>query len=99
MKHVLIGALALVWTNSAHADVYNYICKSQGRRFPLKVDDTRNTLEWDRSVYRIKELEDCGFQGWRAEKDGTSFDFCMSNRGDADFKLNGSSIQCNLTPR
>lgn len=84
---------------SAHADTYNYICKDHGKSLPLKVDDTQNILEWKGATYKIKENEECAKYGWRAEKDGASFDFCTATQGYADFQQNGINIQCNLKRR
>ena len=92
----LIVITTALYINSAHADTYNYVCNDHGRSYPLKVDDKQSTLTWKGSIYKIKEQEDCGKFGWRAEKDGASFDFCTATKGYADFELNGTSIQCNL---
>jgi hypothetical protein len=96
MKLTIISALVVISTASAHADTYNYVCKDHGRTFPLKVNDTQNTLEWKGTTYKIKENEDCGKFGWHAEKEGASFDFCTATQGYADFEQNGTLIRCNL---
>ena len=80
MKWIIMTALIALLTNFARADTYNYTCKDGGRSFPLKVDDTRNILEWKGATYKIKENEDCAKFGWRAEKDGQSFDFCTARK-------------------
>lgn len=94
-----VFVLAALPTVSARAETYNYICKDQGRAFPLKVDDTRKILDWRGTTYRIKETEDCAKFGWRAEKDGGSFDFCTATQGYADFRQNGATVQCSLRRR
>lgn len=96
MKRIIICAFVAISATSAHADTYNYLCKHQGKPFELKVDDTRNILEWRGTTYRIKETEDCAKFGWRAEKDGASFDFCTATQGYADFQQNGTTIRCHL---
>jgi hypothetical protein len=99
MKRIIITTLVALSTTSAHADTYNYVCKDHGKSFPLKVDDTQNTLEWKGITYKIKQNEDCAKFGWRAEKDGTSFDFCTATKGYASFQQNGTEIQCDLKRR
>jgi hypothetical protein len=94
-----IHAFVAIPIISAHAETYNYICKDHGKSFALKVDDTQNTLHWKGTTYRIEENEDCAKLGWRAEKDGASFDFCTATQGYADFQQNGTNVQCNLTRR
>jgi hypothetical protein len=95
MRHLCVIATALFIT-TAHADTFNYVCKDQGRSYPLKVDDRQNTLAWKGTIYKIKQQEDCAKFGWRAEKDGTSFDFCTATKGYADFERNGRLIRCDL---
>ena len=94
MKKLLLIALA-VGVTQAQASTYNYTCKDRGKTHQLKVDDTANTLTWKGMVYKITET-DCGRAGWKAEKDGVSFDFCTSTKGVADFELNGAMITCDL---
>jgi hypothetical protein len=95
MKRLIVITTAL-FINSAHADTYNYACTDRGKSYPLKVDDTQNSLTWKGNIYKIKPQEDCGKMGWLAEKDGTSFEFCTATKGYADFEQNGRRIQCNL---
>lgn len=99
MKSIIVSALVAISTNSAHADTYNYVCKDHGKSFPLKVDDAQNSLEWKGTTYKIKENEDCAKFGWRAEKDGTSFDFCTATKGYAGIEQNGIKIPCDLKRR
>lgn len=94
MKKLLLIALA-VGVNQAQASTFNYACKDRGKTHQLKVDDTQNTLIWKGTVYKITTT-DCGRAGWRAEKDGVSFDFCTATKGVADFELNGTTITCDL---
>jgi hypothetical protein len=96
---VSILALVAIPTRSARAETYGYICKDQGRPFPLKLDDTSKTLEWRGTMYRIKETEDCAKFGWRVEKDGASFDFCTATQGYANCQRDGTTVQCNLKRR
>jgi hypothetical protein len=99
MNRIVISALVAISTTSAHAGTYSYICADHGKSFPLKVDDTQNTLEWKGTTYKIIENEDCAKFGWRAEKDGTSFDFCTATKGYAAIEQNGIEIQCDLKRR
>lgn len=96
-----IGGFQLLSTESTSKapDTYNYICKDQGQSWSLKVDAERNVLEWRNMVYRIKETENCAKFGWRAQRDGISFDFCTATQGYADFQLNGRPVQCDLKRR
>jgi hypothetical protein len=93
-----IGGFQILSTESTSKapDTYNYICKDQGQSWSLKVDAERNVLEWRNMVYRIKETENCAKFGWRAQRDGISFDFCTATQGYADFQLNGRTVQCDL---
>jgi hypothetical protein len=86
-------------STSKAPDTYNYICKDQGQSWSLKVDAAKNVLEWRNMVYRIKETENCAKFGWRAQKDGVSFDFCTATQGYADYQLNGRTVQCSLKRR
>jgi hypothetical protein len=92
----LIVITTAFFINSAHADTYTYVCTDHGRSYPLKVDDKQNTLAWKGSIYKIKRQLDCAKYGWRAEKDGASFDFCTATQGYADFEQNGTRIECNM---
>jgi hypothetical protein len=97
MRSLIVIATAF-FINSAHADTYTYVCTDHGMYYPLKVDDKQNTLAWKGSIYKIKPQEDCAKFGWRAEKDGASFDFCAATQGYADFEQKGARIQCKQTP-
>ncbi|WP_407167908.1 hypothetical protein [Bradyrhizobium sp. ORS 111] len=99
MKRIVISALIAISANSAQANTYNYVCKDHGKSFPLKVDDAQNTLEWKGTTYKIKENEDCAKFGWRAEKDGASFNFCTATKGYAGIEQNGIEIPCDLKRR
>jgi hypothetical protein len=94
MKKILLIALAL-GCGQAQAYTLNYACKDHGKKSPLQVDVTANTLTWKGTVYKITET-DCGKAGWKAEKDGVSFDFCTATKGVADFDLNGSTVTCDM---
>lgn len=95
MKKLLLIALALGLTHTAQAATYVYACKERGRTSQLKVDDTQNTLTWKGATYKITTT-DCGKAGWRAEKDGVSFDFCTATKGVADFDFNGQTVMCDM---
>jgi len=79
----------------AYAETYNYLCKVGGKTYPLKVDDSANTLEWMGAKYKISEAE-CGEYGWHAKGNGTAFDFCGATQGYAGFKKDGNDVECNL---
>lgn len=74
---------------------FTYVCKSQGRVSTLKVNDTKQTLEWLGHTYKITETS-CGRAGWHAERDGTSFDFCTATQGYASFDLPTGTVECEL---
>jgi hypothetical protein len=96
MKRLIVIVVALLVSSAAHAFTYNYVCKDQGKPYPLKVDDKQNTLMWKGTVYKIKVQRECAKFGWRAEKDGAGFDFCTATQGYADFEMRGTLIQCDL---
>ena len=54
---------------------FTYVCKSQGRVSTLKVNDTKQTLEWLGHTYKITETS-CGRAGWHAER---GVDGCSDN--------------------
>jgi hypothetical protein len=99
MIRMAIGIAVAVLATSAHAETFNYICKDHGSSLPLKVDDAKNLLDWKGNIYRIQENENCAKFGWRAERDGASFDFCTATQGYADFQQNGATIRCELKRR
>jgi len=74
---------------------FTYVCKSQGRVSTLKVDETKQTLEWLGHTYKITETS-CGRAGWHAERDGTSFDVCSATQGYASFDLPTGTVECEL---
>ncbi|MHC2839799.1 hypothetical protein ACVINU_002733 [Bradyrhizobium diazoefficiens] len=57
----------------------------EGKSYPLRVDDSKNVLEWRGRKYKITtSAEDqlaCGKYGWRAEGEATSFKFCTATQG------------------
>lgn len=92
----LIVITTLFFINPAHAATFDYVCTDHGKPYGLKVDDTQNTLAWRGKVYKIRTQPECAKFGWRAKKDGVSFDFCTATKGYADFEQNGTRIQCDL---
>jgi hypothetical protein len=96
MKKLLLIALALGITQAEAAPDYTYMCKDKGRKLPVTIDETKNTLTWKGVTYSIKVREDCGRYGWHAEKDGVGFDFCTATQGAADFELNGVNYYCDM---
>ena len=83
-------------TVAAKADTYSYFCKVGEKAYPLKVDDTANSIEWRGAKYKLSRI-DCGRYGWHAEGNGMSFDFCTATKGYADIEKDGKlKFQCNL---
>lgn len=99
MKHVLISLFAVIFSSSACADTYNYVCKENGQTSQLNIDDTKNILRWKGTSYRLRETDDCAKYGWRAEKDSIAFDFCTATQDYADFQYSGETVQCRLQRR
>src|SRR6478672_7530522 len=57
-------------------------CEAVGQTYPLRVDDTKNVLEWRGKKYKVTgPIEECGRYGWLAEGNGTSFKFCTATQG------------------
>ncbi|NPV22047.1 hypothetical protein [Bradyrhizobium aeschynomenes] len=96
MKKLLLIALVLGSSQAEAAPTYTYLCQDHGRKLPVKIDESKNTLTWKGTVYSIKVKEDCGRYGWRAEKDDVGFDFCTATQGAADFELNGVTYVCDM---
>jgi hypothetical protein len=68
-----------------------------GKTFPLRVDDSKNVLEWRGKKYSLTELPSCGRYGWHAEGNGTSFDFCTATKGYGAIATNDEvRVQCDL---
>ncbi len=96
MTRAALIALTIVHVIPAHAHIYSYTCRLDGKSLVVKVDDVRNTLQWRGKNYRIKIQEDCAKFGWRAERAGEAFNFCTATKGYADFEEGGVQIQCDL---
>jgi hypothetical protein len=92
---------------AAYAETYNYSCKVNGKTYPLRVDDVKNTLEWRGVKYGISNAHDpdkdeivCAKAGWHADGNGTSFDFCTATKGYADIEKDGNvEAECDLKRR
>ena len=95
VTHAIIVAALVFPATSTHASTFNYVCNDHGKSLPLKVDDTKNVLEWKGVTYKIK-VTDCGRAGWHAESRKDAFDFCTATKGYADFQQGGITIQCDL---
>jgi hypothetical protein len=71
-----------------------------GKTYPLRVDTNKNVLEWRGKKYSITEQPNCGKDGWHAEGNGTSFDFCTATQGYGAIKDKGDAhdvkVRCNL---
>jgi hypothetical protein len=69
-----------------------------GKTYPLRVDETRNILEWRGKKYSLTPQVDCVKYGWHAESsNGTSFDFCTATQGYGDIEDKGVvKVRCNL---
>lgn len=92
---ILLAIAAASFVSSAQADTYTYVCRDHEGRYPLKLDDSKMSLSWKGVSYRIKAYEPgetCAKFGWRAEKNGVSFDFCTATQGYARIERKGKSI-------
>lgn len=100
MKKLTAALIALAaLAPQANADTYNFSCKVGEKAYPLRVDDTKNTLEWLGRKYTLTAQEDkCANYGWRAEGNGTSFYFCGATKGyGAIQEENGQiSVECDM---
>jgi hypothetical protein len=103
MKLTIAFVFALLATTAAaYADTYNYLCKVDGKSYPLRVDDNKNVLEWRGKNYRLTvatfdEPDGCAKYGWHAEGNGTAFSFCTATQGFADIEKDGKiEAECNL---
>ena len=85
MKNILIGAaIVLALLTTAHADTFRYRCMFHGKKYPLQVDDTSMFLLWRGRQFGLNTVKDpdvCGKGGWRAEGNGTAFNFCYATKG------------------
>jgi hypothetical protein len=91
--------VSLAATAAANAETYNYSCKVDGKAYPLRVDDVKNTLEWRGKTYNLTSV-DCGRAGWHAEGNGTSFEFCTATKGYAAIKKDENvQAECDLKRR
>src|ERR1035437_10971438 len=101
MKFTIAFIFAFLSTTVVYAETYNYSCKVcvfptnaidgcdvDGKTYPLRVDDSKNVLEWRGKQYSLTgtdyDLEyGCGNFGWHAKGNGASFDFCTATKGYA----------------
>ena len=81
MKLTIALIFAFLSTTAVYAEIYNYSCRVDRKTYPLRVDDSKNVLEWRGKKYSLTEQPNCGRYGWHAEGNGTSFDFCTATRG------------------
>jgi hypothetical protein len=77
---VMAAALILA-TSPASAHAFNYLCKIDGKTYPLRMDESKNVLEWTGKKYQIVVQPDCGRYGWHAEGNGAAFNFCTATQG------------------
>ncbi len=90
-----IFSLTFVAT-AADAEVFNYSCKlcifpptaigdgcdvADGKVYALRIDESKNLLEWRGQRYALTEQPKCANYGWHAESKGKSFDFCTATQG------------------
>ena len=81
---------------ASYAEIYNYSC-GNGKTYPLRVDDSKNILEWRGKKYSLTEQPNCARYGWHAEGNGTSFDFCTATKGYGAIEIKGEvKVQCDL---
>ncbi|QDM28415.1 hypothetical protein FNL56_21580 [Tardiphaga sp. vice304] len=120
-KILLVVAAFSVPMGFACAETFNYSCKAcifpnssdgygcddvvDGKTYPLRVDDSKNVLEWRGKKYSVSNANDpnkdeivCAKAGWHAEGNGTSFTFCAATQGYGSIQdKNGDvRVQCNL---
>ena len=72
---------ACLFPRSVSNDGYDRCDVVDGKTYPLRVDDSKNVLEWRGKKYSLTEQPNCAKYGWRAEGNGTSFDFCTATKG------------------
>jgi hypothetical protein len=99
MKLTIALIFASLSTTVVYAETYNYSCKVDGKTYPLRVDETKMSLEWRGKRYSLTVQPDCAKYGWHAEGNGTSFDFCTATQGYAGFENTrdgNEEVQCNL---
>jgi hypothetical protein len=72
-------------------------CEVVGKAYPLRVDDTKNVLEWRGKKYKLT-IASCAKYGWHAEGNGTSFTFCTATQGYGaiEDKDGNVRVRCNL---
>jgi hypothetical protein len=51
-----------------YAKPFNYLCKVNGKTYPLRVDENKNVLEWRGKKYSIVFQPDCAKYGWHAKR-------------------------------
>jgi hypothetical protein len=110
MKLTIAFIFAFLSTTAVYAAIYNYSCRAclfpsdgnacdvvDGKTYPLRVDDSKNVLEWRGKKYSLTEKPDCGRWGWHAEGNGTSFDFCTATQGYGAIETKDEvRVQCDL---
>jgi hypothetical protein len=68
-----------------------------GKTYPLRVDDSKNVLEWRGKKYSLTVLPECGRYGWHAEGNGVSFDFCTATQGYGAITVEDETkVRCDL---
>jgi hypothetical protein len=72
-------------------------CEVVAKTYPLRVDDTKNVLEWRGKKYKLT-IASCAKYGWHAEGNGTSFTFCTATQGYGaiEDKDGNVRVRCNL---
>jgi hypothetical protein len=73
-------------------------CDPDKNSYPLRVDATKNILEWRGKKYSLTVAENCGQFGWDAKGNGNSFKFCTGTQGYGAIRdENGKiAVRCNL---
>ena len=99
IKFTIAIIFASLSASVVHAEIYNYSCRVDGKMYPLRVDETKNILEWRGKKFRLTP-GDCAKYGWHAEGNGTSFTFCTATKGYAAIEKDGEEqAVCNLKRR
>jgi hypothetical protein len=117
IKLTIALIFAFLSTTAVYAEIFNYSCKvcatptkigyeCEGKIYPLRVDDSKNVLDWRGNKYSISNANEpdkivCAKAGWNAEGNGMSFTLCAATQGYAAIqdKDGNVTVQCDLRRR
>jgi hypothetical protein len=106
IKHLMI-VVAILVPSIAHAGIYRYSCKVNGKTYPLSVDEGKKVLDWQGKKYSITvapiprsgpdDGQECAKYCWTATGNGTSFTVGTATHGVAYFTdKDGNDVDCDL---